>query len=67
MNINHCEGLFVGLLKDDELEEFDRQCREMKARRSYEGGGGFMGLAKVRFIRPVSQSPSDHSAGQRES
>lgn len=59
MNIDHLDGIFVGLLKDDELEEFNRQCREQKARRSYEGGGGFLGLAKVRFIRPaILSTPS---------
>lgn len=43
------DGMFVGLLSDDELKAFEIAVREGLARRSYEGGGGFMGLAKVRI------------------
>lgn len=50
MRLHEMEGLFVGLLRDEELEEFDRAVREGRARLSYEGAGGFLGLAKVRLI-----------------
>lgn len=56
MYLHEMDGMFVGLLDDDEIAEFDRAVKAGKARRSYEGAGGFMGLAKVRLIRPVLTS-----------
>jgi hypothetical protein len=49
--LRRIEGLFVGQLDEDELEIFDEACRRNEAYRSYEGGSGFMGLAKVRLNR----------------
>ena len=43
------EGWIVGQLEPGELAAFDRLCEAHLAHRSYEGGLGFMGLAKVRF------------------
>lgn len=51
--LGRIDGLFVGLLDKEELEIFDAACRSQDAYRSYEGGGGFMGLAKVRLRRPA--------------
>lgn len=47
--ISRLDGLFVGLLSQDEIDAFDRLVKAGLAHRSYEGGGGFMGLAKVRL------------------
>jgi len=48
-DLTRLDGLFVGMLTEDEVEAFSRAVKEGKARRSYEGGGGLMGLAKVRL------------------
>jgi hypothetical protein len=45
------DGLFVGQLREHELELFEEAVRRGLARRSYEGGAGFMGLARVRIVR----------------
>ena len=47
--IRWAEGIFVGMLSDEELELFEEAVKEGIAVRSYEGGAGFFGLAKVRF------------------
>ncbi len=49
--LHRVDGLFVGMLDKEELEIFDEACRRHEARRSYEGAGGLMGLAKVRLTR----------------
>lgn len=49
--LQRVDGLFVGQLTPEELEEFDRLCQQGDACRSYEGLGGFMGLATVRAAR----------------
>jgi hypothetical protein len=49
VDISWADGVFVGLLSPEEIEEFDRLVKMGWAYHSYEGGGGFMGLAKVRF------------------
>lgn len=59
--LNRIEGLFVGLLDKEELEIFDEACRTQEAYRSYEGGGGFMGLAKVCLRRAI---PPAHRANE---
>lgn len=51
MRLDEMDGMLVGMLDDEEIAEFDRAVKDGKARRSYEGAGGFMGLAKVRLIR----------------
>lgn len=50
-DLERIEGLFVGQLDDRELRTFERAVKDGEARRSYEGGAGFMGLAKVRLTR----------------
>lgn len=52
-DLEHIEGLFVGQLNERELKVFERAVEDGEARRSYEGGAGFMGLAKVRIVRTV--------------
>lgn len=53
------EGLFVGILDENQLEEFNQAVKDGKARRSYEGAAGFMGLAKVRWIpQSITETPS---------
>ncbi len=52
-DLRHIEGLFVGQLNDRELRLFERAIQDGEARRSYEGGAGFMGLAKVRLNQNV--------------
>ena len=49
------DGLHVGLLNDDELAWFDAECAAGRARRSYEGAAGFMGIAKVRIVRNADE------------
>ena len=56
MYLHEMDGMFVGLLDNNEIAEFERAVEDGKARRSYEGAGGFMGLAKVRLIRPAVTS-----------
>lgn len=46
----HVNGLYVGMLNDDELESFERCIQDQIALRDYDGPGGFLGLAKVKFI-----------------
>jgi hypothetical protein len=52
-HIRRLEGLLVGLLDESEQAAFDRLVDAGIAYRSYEGGSGFMGLAKVRFNRVI--------------
>lgn len=51
MDLHEMEGLFVGSLNVEELKLFQAAVDAGKARRSYEGGSGFMGLAKVRLVK----------------
>jgi hypothetical protein len=44
------DGMFVGMLTNEEIDSFDRCVMDGIATRSYEGAGGFMGLAKVRVV-----------------
>jgi hypothetical protein len=50
-DLDQIEGMFVGQLDERELRTFERAVEDGEARRSYEGGAGFMGLAKVRLTR----------------
>lgn len=43
----HVRGLFVGLLSDDEREAVAFLVQKHQARYAYEGGAGFVGLAKI--------------------
>lgn len=49
-DLDSIEGLFVGQLNAAEMRLFERAVEDGEARRSYEGGAGFMGLAKVRQL-----------------
>ncbi len=51
-DLERINGLFVGQLNERELRLFERAIQDGEARRSYEGGAGFMGLAMVRLTRP---------------
>lgn len=53
-DLERMEGLFVGYLNDYEMWLFEHAVADGMAERSYEGGAGFMGLAKVRLIRAVA-------------
>lgn len=48
------EGRFVGDLDNYERWLFNHAEKDGLARRYYEGGAGFMGLAKVRLIRTMN-------------
>jgi hypothetical protein len=48
-DLERIEGLFVGQLNERELRTFERAIADGEAYRSYEGGAGFLGLAKVRL------------------
>lgn len=52
-DLEHIEGLFVGQLTEREMRTFERAIQDGAAVRSYEGGAGFMGLAKVKLIRSL--------------
>jgi len=47
--VSKFDGLFVGQLSGYEAETFEEAVAEGIAYRAYEGGTGFMGLAKVRM------------------
>jgi hypothetical protein len=53
-DLERMDGLFVGQLDDYETWLFDHAVADGMAERSYEGGAGFMGLAKVRLVRTVA-------------
>lgn len=53
-DLERIEGLFVGQLTDYETWLFNHAVTDGMAERSYEGGAGFMGVAKVRLIRTVA-------------
>lgn len=52
-DLERIEGLFVGQLDEYEMWLFEHAVADGMAERSYEGGAGFMGLAKVRLIKTV--------------
>lgn len=60
--LHRIDGLFVGMLDAEELEIFNEACRRYQAKRSYEGGAGLMGLAKVRLIEASTPSPADRGS-----
>jgi hypothetical protein len=53
-DLERIDGLFVGSLNSYELWLFNHAVADGMAERFYEGGAGFMGLAKVRLIRTVA-------------
>lgn len=52
--VQQMNGLYVGLLSDDEMEAFDTACRLGLARRCYKGTSGFLGLARVALAPSTS-------------
>jgi hypothetical protein len=42
-----CNGFYVGMLNDVEIEAFNALVKIGKARRVYSGGAALLGLAKV--------------------
>jgi hypothetical protein len=50
-DLERLEGMHVGLLDEYEMWIFEHAVKDGMAIRSYEGAGGFMGLAKVRLVR----------------
>jgi len=57
--VRRMNGIFVGMLSDREIEALNRCVIDGLAVRSYEGGGGFMGLAKARLTPNAGYPPSD--------
>lgn len=53
-DLERMEGLFVGQIDDYEMWLFEHAVTDGMAERSYEGGAGFMGLARVRLIRTAA-------------
>lgn len=51
-DLDRIEGLFVGQLDEHEVRVLNRAIQDGKARRSYEGGAGLMGVARVRLNNP---------------
>lgn len=50
-DLERLDGMHVGLLDAGEIWLFEKAVEDGLAYRSYEGGSGFMGLAKVRLRR----------------
>lgn len=49
--VRELDGLYVGVLTQDELALFDVAVAQGLARRFYDGVGGFLGCAKVDFLQ----------------
>ena len=49
--VRNLDGIYVGLLNDDELESFHKCIEDKLAYQSYEGLGALYGLSKVKFIK----------------
>lgn len=58
MGLEQMDGMFVGFLDPAELWLFEKAVEDGLARRSYEGGAGFMGLAKVRLNKTLNYPSS---------
>ena len=48
--VKQLDGLYVGQLDEDQMELFEVAVERGYARRSFDGPGGMLGLAKVEFI-----------------
>lgn len=46
--LRRVDGLFVGQLSEDEMHDLREAIKRGMAREVYEGGAGFMGLARIR-------------------
>lgn len=52
-DLDRIDGLYVGMLDEDELKLFERARKDGDAIRSYDHvAGAVLGLAKVKIIRP---------------
>lgn len=49
--INRLDGIFVGQLDHVEMSAFESAIKAGYAKRSYDGAGGWLGLAKVKLER----------------
>lgn len=56
VRIEEMDGMFVGLLDDDEIAILNQAISDGKARRAYVGAAGFMGLAKVELLHPIEDA-----------
>jgi hypothetical protein len=50
--LQRVDGLFVGLLSEEELHDFALAVKLGLARESYEGAAGFLGVPKIRRVSP---------------
>lgn len=64
-DLSWANGLFVGSLSECEIRDFDALCQQGAAYRSYEGAGGFMGLAKVRFVGAIADTAEPQASPGR--
>ncbi|MCP4410753.1 MAG: hypothetical protein GY807_24035 [Gammaproteobacteria bacterium] len=49
--LSGANGLYVGILDEDEIQALNILEEAGEAMRSYEGPGGFLGLSKVRLLQ----------------
>lgn len=57
--VERLDGIFVGMLTDDEITQLNDAVARGLARRSYEGVAGFMGLAKIRAVGVDAQEDGE--------
>ena len=55
--VDRFDGLYVGMLDDDELATFGDLCRRGLLRRSYAHPGGLLGLARIERVPAPEASP----------
>ena len=51
LDLYDLQGMYVGQLTPEELDDFEQACKQGVAYRSYEGLSGIFGMAKVRLSR----------------
>lgn len=57
--LHRIDGLYVGMLDEDEMKVFAEACKTQDAYRSFEYPGGALGLAKVRLRSASQMSPAN--------
>lgn len=57
--VDRFDGLYVGMLDDDELATFGDLCRRGLLRRSYAHPGGLLGLARIERV-PAPETATQH-------
>ena len=55
--VDRFDGLYIGMLDDDELATFGDLCRRGLLRRSYAHPGGLLGLARIERVPAPETSP----------